>query len=125
MGRVTGILIGLFIAAFFLAFTWRGMLVYFTGDDVMNLYGYWSRPVADLVKANILFWTPYYRPFGGVIYRTFFAFFGFNPRPLYVFYYASLMLNLYVAYLVLRRLSGSAEIGALATLVWSVHGSLE
>ena len=27
----------LFIAAFFLAFTWRGMLMYFTGDDVMNL----------------------------------------------------------------------------------------
>src|SRR5579864_965453 len=117
-------LTGLFIASFFLAFTWRGMLVYFTGDDMMNLYGYWTRPVADLIRANILFWTPYYRPFGGVIYRTFFALFGFNPLPLYVLYYASLLLNLYVAYLVLKRISGSAETGALATLLWSVHGNL-
>jgi hypothetical protein len=60
-----------------------------------------------------------------VVYRAVYALFGFNPRPLYLFYYASLLLNLYVAYLVLKRLSGSAEIGALATLAWSVHGNLE
>jgi hypothetical protein len=114
---------GLFIAAFFLAFTWRGMLVYFTGDDMMNLYGYCSRPVAELIKANILFWTPYYRPFGGAIYRTFFALFGFNPLPLYLLYYATFLLNLYVAYVVLKRISGSAETGALATLILSVHGN--
>ena len=45
----------------------------------MNLYGYWSKPVSSLVKANFFFWTPYYRPFGGVIYRTIFGLFGFNP----------------------------------------------
>ena len=117
------VLTGLFIAGFFLAFTWRGMLVYFTGDDMMNLYGYWSRPVADLVKGNILFWTPYYRPFGGVIYRTFFALFGFNPRPLYILYYATFLVNLYLAYVVLKRISGEAETGALATLILSVHGN--
>jgi hypothetical protein len=118
------ILTGLFIVTFFLAFTWRGMLGYFTGDDVMNLYGYWSRPVIDLIKANILFWTPYYRPFGGVIYRTCFALFGFNPLPLYIWYYTTLVLNLYLAYVLLKRISGSAEIGALATLIWSVHANL-
>jgi len=117
------ILTGLFIAAFFVAFTWRGMLVYFTGDDMMNLYGYWSRPVADLVRANILFWTAYYRPFGGVIYRSFFALFGFNPRPLYLLYYATFLVNLYLAYVVLKRVSGSAETGAFATLILSVHAN--
>jgi hypothetical protein len=117
------ILTGLFIAAFFLAFTWRGIFGYFTGDDMMNLYGYWSRPVADLIQANILFWTHYYRPFGGVIYRTMFALFGFNPRPLYVLYYATFLLNLYLAYVVLKRASGSAETGALATLILSVHAN--
>ena len=30
---------GLFIASFFLFFTWRGLLIYFTGDDMFNLYG--------------------------------------------------------------------------------------
>jgi hypothetical protein len=117
------ILTGLFIGAFFLAFTWRTLFMYFSGDDVMNLYGYWSRPAADLIKANILFWTPYYRPFGGLIYRTLFALFGFNPRPLYILYYASFLLNLYLAYVVLKRISRSAETGALATLIWSVHAN--
>jgi hypothetical protein len=117
------ILAGLFIATFFLAFTWRGLLMYFSGDDVMNLYGYCSRPVADLVRANILFWTPYYRPFGGVIYRALFSLFGFNPRPLYILYYASFLLNLYLAYVVLKRISGSGETAALGTLIWSVHGN--
>jgi hypothetical protein len=117
------IVAGLFIAAFFLAFTWRALVMYFSGDDVMNLYGYWSRPAADLVKANILFWTPYYRPFGGVIYRTLFAVCGFNPRPLYILYYASFLLNLYLAYVLLKRISGSAETSALATLIWSVHAN--
>ncbi len=55
---------GVFIACFFLVFTWRGLLTYYTGDDLMNLYGYWSQPVSALVKANFFFWTPYYRPFG-------------------------------------------------------------
>ncbi len=116
---------GLFIAAFFLAFTWRGMRMYFTGDDMMNLYNYWTRPASQLLQANIFFWTPYYRPFGGLVYRTVFALFGFHPRPLYIIYYASLLLNLYVAYLVLKTISGSAETGALATLLWSVHGNLD
>jgi hypothetical protein len=123
MQRSTGKLTGLFIGIFFLAFTWRGLFMYFSGDDVMNLYGYCSRPVADLVRANILFWTPYYRPFGGVIYRTLFSLFGFNPRPLYILYYASFLLNLYLAYVVLKRISGSGETAALGTLIWSVHGN--
>lgn len=101
------------------------MLVYYTTDDVMNLWKYWTWPVSRLVTANIFFWTSYYRPFGGLIYRPLFALFGFNPRPLYLVYYAFLLLNLYVAYLVLKRISGSAEIGALATLLWSIHGNLD
>ena len=66
-------LAGLFIAGLFLILTWRGLLIYYTGDDMMNLYGYWSKPLSSLVKANIFFWTPYYRPFGGIIYRALFA----------------------------------------------------
>jgi hypothetical protein len=119
------VLAGLFITCFFLFFTWRGFLVYYTGDDLMNLYGYWSKPLSSLVKANIFFWTPYYRPFGGVIYRTIFAIFGFNPYPLYVVYFAAMLLNLWLAYLVFKRISGSGEIGAIATLLYAFHGKLD
>ncbi len=119
------VLTGLFIAAFFLFFTWRGLLLYFTGDDMMNLYTYWSNPVSALVKGNIFFWTPFYRPFGGVIYRTLFAIFGFNPHPLYVLFYSAMLLNLWLAYLVFKRIGGSREIGAIATLLYAFHGKLD
>jgi hypothetical protein len=116
---------GLFIACFFLFFTWRGILVYYTGDDLMNLYGYWSQPVSALVKGNIFFWTPYYRPFGGIIYRTLFAIFGFNPYPEYIVFFAAMLANLGLAYLLFARLGGSREIGAIATLLYAFHGKFD
>ena len=125
VGSALRILAGLFIGCFFLFFTWRGVLVYYTGDDLMNLYGYWSRPLSSLVKANVFFWTPYYRPFGGIVYRSVFGLFGFNPYPLYVVYFAAMLLNLWLAYLVFKKLGGSGEIGAIATLLWAFHGKFD
>jgi hypothetical protein len=124
-GRLRAILAGAFIACYFLFFTWRGLLVYYTGDDMMNLYMYLSKPVSALVKANIFFWTPYYRPFGGVVYRVVYGIFGFNPYPIYVVFFAALLVNLLLAYLVLSRIGGSREIGAIATLLWAFHGKLD
>jgi hypothetical protein len=127
-GRCNRLLAGLaavFIACFFLFFTWRGLLVYYTGDDLMNLYGYWSQPVSALVRGNIFFWTPYYRPFGGIIYRTLFAIFGFNPYPEYVVFFAAMLLNLWLAYRLFKRIGGSAEIGAIATLLYCFHGKFD
>jgi hypothetical protein len=119
------ILAGLFIACFFLFFTWRGLLLYFTGDDMMNLYGYMDKPLSALVKGNFFFWTSYYRPFGGIVYRTLFALFGLNPRPVYVVFYAAMLVNLLLAYLVLSRIGGSREIGVIATLLFAFHGKLD
>lgn len=116
---------GVFVASFFLFFTWRGVLVYYTGDDLMNLYGYWSKPLGALIKANIFFWTPYYRPFGGLIYRPLFAIFGFNPYPEYVIFFAAMLANLWLAYRLFARLGGTREIGAIAVLVWAFHGKFD
>lgn len=123
--RIRAVLAGLFIAGSFLFFTWRGLLVYFTGDDLMNLYGYLGRPVSVLIKANFFFWTPYYRPFGGVVYRSLYGIFGFNPYPIYVVFFAALLVNIWLAYLVLRRIGGSREVGVLGALLWSFHGKLD
>lgn len=121
---------GVFVACFFLFFTWRGLLVYYTGDDLMNLYGYWSQPLAALLKANIFFWMPYYRPFGGLIYRPLFAIFGFNPYPEYVIFYTAMLANLWLAYRLFARLAtpetnAPREIGAIAVLVWAFHGKFD
>jgi hypothetical protein len=119
------ILAGLFIACFFLFFTWRGLLVYYTGDDMMNLYGYWTEPWSTLIKQNVFFWTTSYRPFGGVIYRTLFAIFGFNPYPEYVIYFGAMIANLWLAYRLFTRLAGSREAGAVGTLLWAFHGKFD
>lgn len=118
------VLFRLLIAAWFLFFTWRGLLVYHSYDDLMNLYGAWRKPVASFVKANIFFWTPSYRPFGGFVYHAIFSISGLNPHPLYIVYYAALLVNLWLAYLVLTRLGESEEIGAVAMLLYVVHGKL-
>lgn len=91
----------------------------------MNLYGYWIEPVSSLIKANVFFWRPSYRPFGGLIYRAVFAMFGFNPRPLYVVYFAAMLVNLWLAYLLLKRIGGSAEIAAIGVLLCEFHGKLD
>jgi hypothetical protein len=124
-GRLRATLAGLFIACYFLFFTWRGLLVYYTGDDMMNLYGYLSKPVSALIKANIFFWTPYYRPFGGIVYRSVYGVFGFNPHPLYAVFFAAMLVNLLLAYLVLSRIAGSREAGAIATLLCCFHGKID
>jgi hypothetical protein len=124
-GRLRGILAGLFIGGYFLFFTWRGLLVYYTGDDLMNLSIYLEKPVSALVKANIFFWSPYYRPFGGVVYRSLYGIFGFNPYPIYVVFFAVLLVNLLLAYLVLSKLGGSREVGAIATLLFAFHGKFD
>ena len=36
-----------------------------------------------------------------------------------------MLLNLWVAYLVFKRIGGSREIGAIATLLWAFHGKLD
>lgn len=114
-----------FVACFFLVFTWRGLLVYYTGDDMMNLYGSWTQPVSAIVKQNIFFWLPGYRPFGGAIYRILFGIFGFNPYPEYILFFGAMLGNLWLAYRLFSRLAASAEVGAIATLLWAFHGKFD
>ena len=59
------------------------------------------------------------------VYRSLFALFGFTPYPTYVVFFAALLVNLWLAYLVLSRIGGSREIGVIATLVWAFHGKLD
>ncbi len=121
--RLLAFLAGLFVAGLFVYFTRRAPFVYYSHDDLMNLYGYWSKPF-PLFKAIVFFWAPYYRPIGALVYRSVFAIWGFNPQPLYAIYYAAIFLNLGIAYLLFKRLSGSREIAGIALLLFAFHGKL-
>jgi hypothetical protein len=106
-------------------FTWRGMTAFYSGDDMMNMYGAWMLNPWRLAKAQILFWMPIYRPLGGGIYRVFYAVFGFHPEPLYVFCWLMLAANAVLAYRCFRVLSSTAAEALLALSLTLVHGNFQ
>lgn len=75
------ILAPLFIFVYFLWFAGPGVNTYFSGDDLMNLHAAWSAPLPELVRSNLLVFTPYSRPLGAAFYRLLYHFFGFDPLP--------------------------------------------
>ena len=111
--RRNAIFATLTIAGIFFGFAGDGLRAYFTPDEMMNFYGAWFRP---LVESR--------RPVGDLIYRGVFAFAGLNPVPFRVVCYALLAANLVLLYLLCRRLSGSAEVAALACLLGAYHAHL-
>jgi len=106
-------------------FAGAGLHAYFTSDDTMNLYGYWSEPWRDLLVANLAYYSPLYRPMGGLFYRAVFAVFGFNPLPFRVACFALLLINLALLYATARTLAASRDVGLLAALAGSYHAGFE
>jgi hypothetical protein len=113
-----------FIAAYFLWLTGHGLWTYFHPDDLMNLYGWWAQSAWKLVTSNLLYFSPAYRPMGGVFYSVLFAIFGFDPLPFRVAVFALLLGNLLLVYFLARRLTGSREVAGLAVLLGCCHRDL-
>lgn len=93
--------------------------VYFTPDDLMNLYVAWIFPTGRLVRANLLFFlsNPFARPFAAAWYRIIFYFAGFRPEPFHAALLVALFVNIFLTYAVSRRLSESRQVGAVAALI--------
>ena len=115
------------VIAISLACTWPGLYAYFTGDDIMNLHhlhGVLERPIAATVLDVLQPWNGAYRPLGGLFYHVMFALAGFHPLPYRAVCYTLLGANLALAFIVLRRLSGSREVALLGTLLMSYHAAM-
>jgi hypothetical protein len=106
-------------------FTWRGLRMFYSGDDMMNMYGAWVLNPWRLAKAPLLFWMPVYRPLGGAIYRAFYAVFGFHPEPFYVFCWLMLAGNVILAYRCFRVISSTAAEALIALSLTLVHGNYQ
>ncbi len=119
--RGRALLIAAFIALWFLAQAWRGLFVYFSSDDAMNMYWAFDTPVRTLLVSNIYPFTSAYRPLGEAVYRFLFAVFGFHPLPFRIAVYALLLLNTVLVYKLARCLTGSTEIAILAAFLSSFH----
>ena len=111
----------------FIAFGWlllfahNGLWAQFSGDDLMNLHGYLSRPPASLMVDNLHYWSTSYRPLGGLFYVALYRWFGFDPLPFRVACFGLLALNLSLLSRFTLRLSGSREVAFLALLLAGYH----
>jgi hypothetical protein len=113
------------LAAVFVCFTWRGLTMFFSGDDMMNMYIAWTTPVRNIWKAQLLPWMPLYRPLGTAVYRVFYSAFGFHPLPLYIFCWLLLVVNVFAAWRFFRALAPSVLEALLALSLILVHGSFD
>ena len=117
----------LLISVYFFRLARPTLHAYFSPDDMMNLYSSWHPTTSEMVKANLLFFqaSPIYRPLANAWYRTIFHFAGFNPFPFHAVYLGLFLVNLFLSYATFRRLAGSREIAAVATLLFSYHHRMD
>ena len=113
------------LAVIFVWFTWRGPIMFFSGDDMMNMYGAWNLNPWRLGRSLPAIWIPIYRPLGAAVYRIFYAVFGFHPLPLYIFCWFLLALNAVLAYRFFRALAGTAMLAFIALSLTLVHGNFQ
>jgi hypothetical protein len=120
-----GILAVILIAVYFFAMAGRGISAGFTTDDLVNLAAYSNQSPAALLKAVLFYFSPSYRPLGGLFfYRPLFALAGFHPLPYRIFCFLLLAVNLALLYLAIQWITSSSEIAALSTLICAFHPRL-
>ena len=101
-----------FLFAWFGALAGPGLTAWFSGDDLMNLYGAWTAPAWGLLES---------RPLGTLWYRAIFAAAGFDPLPFHAAAWCILAVNWALTYCLARRLSERREVAAIATLLVSYN----
>lgn|GEM_PF-1155724 len=123
MRRIPYFVGSLVILYIFMHHAWFGLAAGFTHDDLMNMHRGLEHSYSELVADCLLFWrpTPAYRPLVILTYKLYLDVFGLNLVGLNAFRYLILCLNLWLAYALGRRLSGSREAGALAALLMCYH----
>jgi hypothetical protein len=118
-------LIGAAIAyyAYFLYFTADGLRSWFSADDLLNLYYYWTHSVSELVRGLLVPHDAYYRPMGGVFYKGIHALFGFTALPFRIAAFALCTANLWLMYRIAMLLSSSKMIAFLVLLLGGTHAA--
>ncbi len=112
---------GLGLFAWFVFLVRGGLASWFDADDLMNLYYYWTRPWSGLLKANLFFWSSYYRPAGGVFYKSIHALWGFHPLPFRIASLALLCAGFVLLAVVVHQLTGSRWAALLALLLAGIN----
>lgn len=110
-----------FVSLYFLVMARTGLRTGINSDDVVNLGFYAFQPAGELVKSNVFYFSPAYRPAGALFYRPIFDKFGLFSPPYRIVCFALLVANLWLACLAIRAFTGSLEVAAIATLIAAFH----
>jgi hypothetical protein len=110
------------LAVVFMCFTWRCVTMFFSDDDMMNMFKAWTMPAMNIWEALLLPWMPVTRPLGTAVYRVAYEVFGFHPLPLYLFCWTLQILNVFLAWRFFRAVASSAFIALTALSLTLVHG---
>jgi hypothetical protein len=120
-GRLLAYGAGLALFAWFVFAIRGGLDSQLSGDDVMNLHYYWSRPWSALLKANMFFWSSFFRPAGGLFYRCVYALWGLDPLPFRIVELVLLCVNFGLLAAVVHQLTGSRWCALVALLAIGIH----
>jgi hypothetical protein len=121
------ILVALLIA-YFLHFALQSLPAHFRGDDMTNMFHYWSAGLLKAVRKNLFFWTSFERPLAAFYYLPLHHFFDLHPKPYRVVTITLVGATIPIAYLLARSLCGSRSVAFLAIVppsgTRSIHASL-
>ena len=112
------------LVVYFLHFALPALGVGFAGHDMMNMYSYWLPGSLKSLRANICFWTSFYRPGGALYYLPLYHFFGLNPQPYRIVQISILAASIPVVYYLARLLASSQSVAFLGVLALSYHAQL-
>src|SRR5271157_1499712 len=98
-----------------------GLHSFFSPDDggnLLNLHKCFEASPAGVLKSLV---DGSYRPLGGVFYLTLWRLAGFHPLPYRAVCFGLMLINVGLAFAVLRRLSGSVEAALLGVVLFARH----
>ena len=119
--RLLAVVAGVLLFAWFLFLVSGGLRCWFDADDLMNMCYYWTKPWSALLKANLAFWSSYYRPAGGLFYRSIYALWGFHPLPFRIAVLALLPVDFALLALVVWQFTESYWAVLIALLLLGVN----
>jgi len=123
-GLFGGLLCGTATALYFYNGVWSGVHAFFTTDDLANLMDSQRHSVSSLLQACAMYFSPAYRPLGGLFYHVFYARFGFHPYPFRLACLVFLAVDLAVAWRFTAVVTRSIGIAAVSTLLIAFHPRL-
>ncbi len=77
----TDLLLVALLIAYFLHFALQSLPAHFRGDDMTNMFHYWSVGPLKASRANLFFWTSFERPLAALYYLPLYIFLISIPSP--------------------------------------------